>query len=139
MDNFGTRLRALRLARGWTPEQAAEACGVNIQFYNRLEGRCYTTDFEHTLHKVVRAMDTTLDYLYQPQVVQDRSGKLPLKLGVEKTCAFTAGPMGTHTFVADTAHKRNVQRFCGPSCAALYRSYGKPFPRARRAEEMETE
>lgn len=58
----GARIRAGRIARGWTQEQLAEAADVGVQVVKRAEqgGRLYAD----TLARLADALGCTMDWLY---------------------------------------------------------------------------
>lgn len=49
-------LRQERVKKGWTQEQAAEACGLNVRHYQKLEEGTVNTTLR-TLEKVGRAFE----------------------------------------------------------------------------------
>jgi transcriptional regulator with XRE-family HTH domain len=59
---FGTRVKDLRKARGWSQKQLASQLGIRFQLLNKYEGGQHIPPAE-TLVKLADTLKTTIDYL----------------------------------------------------------------------------
>ena len=61
-DKVGDRIKARRLALGWTQEQFAEKAGISKGFLSDLETGTRNVSAEYLL-KIAQALNVTLDFL----------------------------------------------------------------------------
>jgi transcriptional regulator with XRE-family HTH domain len=74
---FKQRLRELRKSKGWTQEEAAEACGIGYKLYQLYEIGQKRNPGLLTLEKIARGFGLALHDLLAPSVKQ--KDKLPRK------------------------------------------------------------
>lgn len=65
-DDFGTRLRLLRRSRGLTQDGLARQAGLQVSTVARLEQGALRNPRMHTLRKLARALESTVDVLVPP-------------------------------------------------------------------------
>jgi transcriptional regulator with XRE-family HTH domain len=63
---FKHKLRELRAAKGWTQEQAAEACGIGYKLFQLYELGIKTNPGLKTLEKIARGFGLPLHEFLQP-------------------------------------------------------------------------
>jgi len=61
-------LRELRRSRGWTQEQAAEACCIGYKLYQLYELGIKTNPGLITLHKIAKGFDLDISELLAPTI-----------------------------------------------------------------------
>lgn len=64
---FRTRLRALRVRRGWTQEEAAEKCGIGQKLFQLYELGIKDNPGLKTLEKIARGFAIGLPELLTPE------------------------------------------------------------------------
>lgn len=71
------RIKELRKLRGWTQEQAAEACGLDYKLYQFYELGIKTNPGLATLEKLARGFKLGIHELFSPRLTpsQTRFGK----------------------------------------------------------------
>ena len=62
-SKFGTRLKKLRIAIGFTQEELAEKCGVSVEYISSLERGLYSPSFE-TIEKLSKAIQVSPKALF---------------------------------------------------------------------------
>ena len=77
--HFQERIKSLRKARGWTQEQAAEACGVGYKLYQLYELGIKSNPGLLTLEKIARGYGLSVHQLLNP--AQPRSRQRVQKRG----------------------------------------------------------
>ena len=73
------RLRALRLMRGWTQEQAAESCGIGYKLYQLYELGVKRNPGLTTLEKLAQGFGLELEELFSTKVAKRRLGRVPTR------------------------------------------------------------
>lgn len=75
---FRKTLRALRLARGWTQETAAEKCGVGYKLFQLYELGVKRNPGLMTLEKIARGFDLDVSELLDPKLSKTKvaSGRI---------------------------------------------------------------
>lgn len=63
---FANRIRSLRKDRGWTQEQAAEACGIDYKLYQFYELGIKNNPGLMTLEKIAKGFSIPLHALLAP-------------------------------------------------------------------------
>lgn len=72
---FKKRLRELRVGRGWTQEQAAEACGIGYKLYQLYELGIKQNPGLLTLEKIARGYGLGIHELLAPALSKTRAVK----------------------------------------------------------------
>lgn len=72
---FKKRLKALRLARGWTQEQAAEACGMGYKLYQLYELGIRNNPGLVNIEKIAHGYGLDVSELLAPTVTAKRKTK----------------------------------------------------------------
>jgi len=96
---FRKRLRELRRSRGWTQEQAAEACGIGYKLFQLYELGIKTNPGLLTLQKVARGFGLDVSELLAPT--------LRKKTSLRRTSTSSAG--------AKAKRRRKARRSAGNS------------------------
>ena len=111
-DKVGDRIKARRLALGWTQEQFAEKAGISKGFLSDLETGTRNVSAEYLL-KIAQALNVTLDFLMKgdESKPKQREVQIPAKLSdlaKQKNLTFSQALMLLDMRLQIKAHRSNT-------------------------------
>jgi transcriptional regulator with XRE-family HTH domain len=91
---LGLRMRVVRVARGWTQEQLADAAGLDRTYVTRLERGLHAPTVV-TVWRVARALEVSFAELLDGTTTQVAASQVPSRLSREErrgACRLTRRP-----------------------------------------------